>query len=243
MVFYHYIIIGRIQHYTSRKACDIQSLGDESIVALYEAGLIKDIADLYRLSTSDIVNLERMGEKSANNMIEGIAKSKDVPFFRVLFGLGIRYVGATVAKKLVNHFKNIDNLAKASIEELENVDEIGKVIAESLHAYLNNPMHWQMIERLKEADVQLASTEKENIVVSNVLIGKTVVISGVFSKFSREQLGEMIAQHGGKQGSGVTSKTDFLLAGDKMGPSKLEKAEKLGVNIISEDEFLEMIAE
>jgi len=234
-------IIGKVQHYTSRKACDIQSLGDETIQSLFEADLVKNVADLYDLKVSDIINLERMGQKSAENIISGIKKSKEVPFHKVLFGLGIRYVGATVAKKLVSHFRSVKNIADADLETLSNVDEIGTVIAISVFDYFRNPDYMNLISRLEKAGVQLESNEKENALISSKLADKTLVISGVFNQYSREELAAMIAAHGGKNGSGITGKTDYLLAGDKMGPSKLQKAEKLGVNIISEIEFLEMI--
>ena len=182
-----------------------------------------------------------MGQKSAENIISGIKKSKEVPFHKVLFGLGIRYVGATVAKKLVSHFRSVKNIADADLETLSNVDEIGTVIAISVFDYFRNPDYMNLISRLEKAGVQLESNEKENALISSKLADKTLVISGVFNQYSREELAAMIAAHGGKNGSGITGKTDYLLAGDKMGPSKLQKAEKLGVNIISEIEFLEMI--
>jgi DNA ligase (NAD+) len=234
-------VIGGIQHYTSRKACDIQSIGDETIRALHEARLIHNIADLYDLTAAQVEKLDRMAEKSALNVVEGIDASKQVPFHRVLFGLGIRYVGATVAKKLVSAFKTIENLAKASIEELEAVDEIGKVIAISVKEYFEKTENKELIHRLKMAGVQLVSTEREPQVLSSNLEGKTIVISGVFSQYSRDELATMIEAHGGKKGSGITGKTHYLLAGDKMGPSKLAKAEKLKIPIISEEAFLEMI--
>lgn len=234
-------IIGKIQHFTHRKACDIQSLGDETIATLYKEGMLTNIADLYDLKPDQIMGLERMGEKSAENIIDGIGKSKEVPFEKVLFGLGIRYVGATVAQKLAAAYKNIDALATAPIESLEKVDEIGTRIAQSVVDYFLDPLNQKMIYRLKAAGVQLEIDEQSNQVVSSILAGKTLVISGVFSQHTRDELTEMIISNGGKKGSSISSKTDFLLAGDKMGPSKLEKAEKLNIPIISEETFLEMI--
>jgi len=234
-------IIGKVQHYTHRKACDIQSLGDETIATLFHEGMVKNIADLYDLKAEQILNLERMGEKSAHNMIDGITQSKQVPFEKVLFGLGIRYVGATVAQKLAGAFKNIENLAQASLEELENVDEIGTRIAESVVAYFRIPTNMEMVQRLKIAGIQLAIDESQNQAVSEILAGKAFVISGVFNQFSRDELVQMIIANGGKKGSSITSKTDYVLAGDKMGPSKLAKAEKLEIPIITEEAFLEMI--
>lgn len=234
-------IIGKIQHFTHRKACDIQSLGDETIATLYREGILTNIADLYDLKAEQIMGLERMGEKSAENIIEGIFQSKVVPFDKVLFGLGIRYVGATVAQKLAAAYKNIDALANANIESLEKVDEIGTRIAQSVVEYFSDPLNQVMIQRLKTAGVQLEMDVDANQLVSTILEGKTIVISGVFSQYSRDELVQMITSNGGKKGSSISSKTDFLLAGDKMGPSKLEKAEKLEIPIISEETFLEMV--
>lgn len=234
-------IIGRIQHYTGRKACDIQSLGDETIATLYREGLLNNIADLYDLKEEQISNLERMGEKSAKNILSGIEQSKKIPFYRVLFGMGIRHVGATVAQKLSSAFKNIDALSQATIEEMEAVDEIGIVIAESVHHYFSIPENQKIVQRMKDAGVQLESAEVEQEQLSATLEGKTVVISGVFNQFSRDELSDMIVAHGGKKGSSITSKTDYLLAGENMGPSKLVKAEKLEIAIISEEEFIAMV--
>jgi len=234
-------IIGKIQHFTHRKACDIQSLGDETIATLYREGILTNIADLYDLKAEQIMGLERMGEKSAENIIEGIIQSKVVPFDKVLFGLGIRYVGATVAQKLAAAYKNIDALANANMESLEKVDEIGTRIAQSVVEYFSDPLNQVMIQRLKTAGVQLEMDVDANQLVSSILEGKTIVISGVFSQYTRDELVQMITSNGGKKGSSISSKTDFLLAGDKMGPSKLEKAEKLEIPIISEETFLEMV--
>ena len=235
-------VIGGIQHYISRKACDINSIGAETIKSLYEAKLIQNVADLYSLTFKKVLGLERMAEKSAQNVIEGINKSKETPFHRVLFGLGIRHVGATVAKKLAQQFKNIDQLASAPFEVLEAVDEIGGVIANSVIEYFSKEENWEIIQRLKSAGVQLEQLDNGTQALSDSLKGKTIVISGVFSQHSRDELAHMIEAHGGKKGSGITGKTDYLVAGDKMGPSKLAKAEKLGVPIISEQEFLDLIS-
>jgi len=234
-------IIGKLQHFTARKACDIQSLGEETLSALYYAGLVKNIADLYDLKMEEIAKLERLGEKSAKNILDGLLMSKTIPFHNVLFGMGIRYVGATVAKKLANHFKNIDAIAEASEEELENVEEIGKVIAQSVFHYFRDINSLAMLERLKQAGLQFATFANDVIYKSNILEGKTLVISGVFERFSRDEIGEMILAHKGKQGSAITGKTDYLIAGENMGPAKLEKAKKLNVKILTEDDFLELI--
>lgn len=234
-------IVGRIQHYISRKAMDIEGLGEETVTLLYKNGLIKDYADLYELKKEDVLPLERMAEKSADNLINGIEASKSIPFERVLYGLGIRYVGETVAKKLANHYKSIDALAVAPLVEMITVDEIGERIAQSVIDFFSNDINKQTIQRLKEYGVQLVLEEKESTVVSDLLQGKTVVVSGVFTQVSRDELKQMIEDHGGKNGSSITSKTDYVVAGDKMGPSKLEKATKLGVTILTEDAFLAMI--
>jgi len=218
---------------------DIQSIGSEMAETLYNAGLVKDLADLYDLTFEQVLALDRVGEKTANNLIEGIAQSKSQPFERVLFGLGIRYVGETVAKKLASAMGNIDNLMEASEESLIQVDEIGDRIAESVVQYFAEPKHREGIERMKLAGLQFTAAEKVSL--GNSLTGKTMVISGVFAKHSRDEIKLMIEAHGGKVGSGVTGKTDFLVAGDGIGPSKLEKATQLGVQIIDEDTFLGLI--
>ncbi|WP_330443415.1 NAD-dependent DNA ligase LigA [Flavobacterium sp. C4GT6] len=234
-------IIGRVQHYISRKAMDIEGLGGETVALLYNAGLIENYADLYNLKKEQIVPLERMADKSAENLINGIEKSKEIPFERVLYALGIRYVGETVAKKLAKHYKTIDNLATASLTDLILVDEIGEKIAQSVVDFFANIENVRLIERLKGYGVQLEAVAKEDTSVSDKLAGKTLVVSGVFEKFSRDELKKAIEDNGGKVGSSISSKTDYVVAGDNMGPAKLEKANKLGVAIISEDDFIELV--
>ena len=231
-------IIGRIQHYISRKAMDIEGLGGETVALLVREKLIKNYSDLYHLSFNDVVHLERMAEKSAQNLIRGIEKSKNIPFQRVLFALGIRYVGETVAKKLSNYFKTIDSIIKANFDELVAVDEIGSKIAESLIDYFTDSNNIEIIESLRSSGIQLKIDESDNKQVSNVLENKTIVVSGVFNTISRNDLKALIESHGGKVGSSISSKTYLLVAGDKMGPSKLKKAQDLGILIKNESEFL-----
>ncbi|WP_167596884.1 NAD-dependent DNA ligase LigA [Leeuwenhoekiella sp. ZYFB001] len=234
-------IIGRIQHFISRKAMDIEGLGGETVALLVKEGLIKNYADLYALKKEHILPLERMAEKSADNLIKGIEASKQVPFERVLFGLGIRYVGETVARKLAKQFKNIDALAAATEETLIAVDEIGNRIAHSVVAFFSDAYAQELIDRLKAYGLQL---ELDAAVLENQtekLKGQTFVISGVFSKVSRTELKKMIEDNGGKASGSISSKTNYLVAGENMGPSKLQKAESLNVPIISEDDFLEML--
>ncbi|MFD0932820.1 NAD-dependent DNA ligase LigA [Psychroflexus salinarum] len=234
-------IIGRIQHFISRKAMDIEGLGGETVALLVKENLIEDYADLYTLKKEDVLPLERMAEKSAENLILGIEASKDVPFERVLFGLGIRYVGETVAKKLVKAYKSIDVLASASIENLVAVDEIGERIAHSLVDFFSNDANKERIIRLQEYGLNLEIDEEELGNQSQKLADLTLVISGVFEKVSRKEIQNLIETHGGKNTSSISKKTDYLVAGDNMGPSKRTKAENLGVKIITEDEFLKMI--
>lgn len=233
-------IIGRIQHFITRKAMDIDGLGGETVALLYNAGLVSNYADLYELKKEQIIPLERMAEKSAENLIKGIEKSKSVPFERVLYALGIRYVGETVAKKLAKHYKSIDAIAQASIMDLILVDEIGDKIAQSVVQFFENQENIKIIERLKQYGVQLESGE-EAILVSEKLKGKTFVVSGVFELFSRDGLKKAIEDNGGKVGSSISSKTDYVIAGDNMGPSKLEKANQLKIPILTELIFKEMI--
>lgn len=234
-------IKGKMEHFVSRKAMNIDGLGEETINLLYQNKLLKNIADIYELEISDLSNLERLGTKSAQNILIGVEKSKSVPFERALFALGIRFVGETVAKKLAYAFKNIDNLEKATLEELTSVDEIGGRIAESVLNYFSDNQNIEIIEKLKTAGLQFSVSEENMQLKSNILEGKSIVISGTFSKHSRDEYKTIIEQHGGKNVGSVSGKTSFILAGENMGPEKLNKAEKLGVKIISEEEFLEMI--
>lgn len=234
-------IIGRIQHYISRKAMDIEGLGGETVALLVNAGLINNFADLYKLTKEDILPLERMAEKSADNLIAGIEASKQIPFERVLFAIGIRFVGETVAKKLAKHYKSIDALQNASIEELVNVDEIGTKIAESVVDFFSNEENQKIISRLKSYGVQLEISAEKLANQTNKLEGNIFVVSGVFYQVSRTELKKLIEDNGGKVSSSISSKTNYVVAGDKMGPSKKEKAEKIGVEIISEEDFLLMI--
>ena len=235
-------IIGRIQHYISRKAMDIDGLGSETVSLLVENGLIQNYADLYELTVSDILPLDRMAEKSAINLIAGVEASKKIPFERVLFALGIRYVGETVAKKLSKYYKSINGLASASEQELINVDEIGEVIAKSVVAFFSLFENNDIINRLKSYGVQLEISEKELNNQTNKLEGNTFVVSGIFIKVSRNELKQLIEQNGGKVSSSISKKTNFVIAGDKMGPSKRTKAEDIGIAIITEDDFLLMIS-
>ena len=234
-------ITGRIQHFISRKAMDIDGLGGETVDLLRKEGLIENYADLYDLKVEQIIPLERMAEKSAQNMIAGIEKSKEIPFEKVLFALGIRYVGETVAKKLAKHFKSIDYIMAADFETLISVDEIGDRIAESILEFSNDLGNIQLINRLKSYGLQLKISEAELANQTNKLQGKVFVVSGVFHQMSRNELKKAIEDNGGKVSSSISKKTDFVIAGDNMGPSKKTKAEGLGVAIISEQEFIDMI--
>jgi len=236
-------IIGRIQHYISRKAMDIEGLGGETVTLLYNSDLVHNYADLYELKKEQVIPLERMADKSAENLISGIEKSKEIPFERVLYSLGIRYVGETVAKKLARHYKNIDNLANATLLDLVLVDEIGERIAQSVMDFFYNQENRKIIERLKGYGVQLEALAVADTTVSNKLAGKIFVVSGVFEKFSRDELKKAIEDNGGKVGSSISSKTHYVVAGDNMGPAKLEKANQLGVKIISENEFINLISD
>lgn len=234
-------IIGRIQHYISRKAMDIEGLGGETVALLFNNNLVKDYSDLYELTVEDILPLERMAQKSAENLVNGVQKSKEIPFDRVLYALGIRYVGETVAKKLAKHYKTIDAIQNASLLDLILVDEIGEKIAQSVMEFFENQENVKIIERLKQFDVQMELVEKFNPNATDILSGKTFVVSGVFEKFSRDDLKKAIEDNGGKVGSSISAKTDYVVAGDNMGPAKLEKANQLKVPIISETDFLSMI--
>ena len=234
-------IIGRIQHFISRKAMDIEGLGGETVALLVRENLIENYADLYELKKEQILPLERMAEKSAENLINGIQQSKEVPFERVLFALGIRYVGETVAKKLAKHYKTIEAIEAASQEDLVSVDEIGEKIAESVVDFFAVEENRAIVNRLKSNGLQLAISEEELAGQTDKLNGNTFVISGVFEKVSRSDLKKMIEANGGKVTGSISAKTNYLVAGENMGPSKLAKAEKLGTYIISEDEFLAMV--
>lgn len=233
-------IIGRIQHFITRKAMDIDGLGSETVALLYHAGLVKNYADLYELTKEQIIPLERMAEKSAENLIQGVEKSKEIPFERVLYALGIRYVGETVAKKLAKHYKNIDAISSASLMDLILVDEIGEKIAQSVVLFFENKENQLLIDRLKKYGLQFEIQESNNF-VSDKLKGKVFVVSGVFETYSRDELKLAIENNGGKVGSSISSKTDYVVAGANMGPSKLEKATKLNIPVISEFQFNELI--
>ncbi len=234
-------IIGRIQHYISRKALDIEGLGGETVALLVTNGLINNYADLYHLTANQLLPLERMAQKSAENLVAGVEASKGIPFERVLFGLGIRYVGETVAKKLAKHFKSIEALMAASFEALIAVDEIGDRIAESVIEFFTSEENKETISRLKESGVQLKLSEEALANQTDTLAGNTFVVSGVFYKVTRTELKKLIEDNGGKVSSSISGKTNYVVAGDKMGPSKRTKAEVLGIAIISEDDFLGML--
>jgi DNA ligase (NAD+) len=236
-------IIGRIQHYISRKAMDIEGLGGETVALLFNNGLVHNYADLYELTVEQILPLERMAQKSAENLVKGVENSKNIPFESVLFALGIRFVGETVAKKLAKHYKNIDALQQATLMDLILVDEIGERIAQSVIDFFENNENRIIIERLKSYGIQFEIVEKINPNATEKFLGKTFVVSGVFSTFSRDELKKLIEDNGGKVGSSISAKTDFVVAGDNMGPAKLEKANKLNVPIISETNFIEMLNE
>ena len=235
-------IKGKIEHFISRKAMNIDGLGPETVDMFYRLGLIKNTADLYQLTTDDIKNLDRMGEKSAENIIKGIEASKEVPFERVLFALGIRFVGETVAKKIAKSFNDIDELENANLEKLINIDEIGEKIAQSILAYFANPLNRELVERLKSTGLQLYRREEDLSGYTDKLAGQSIVISGVFAHHSRDEYKELIEKNGGKNVGSISAKTSFILAGENMGPAKLEKAHKLGIRIMSEDEFLALIS-
>lgn len=235
-------IKGKIEHFISRKAMNIDGLGPETVDMFYRLGLIKNTADLYQLTADDIKNLDRMGEKSAENIIKGIEVSKEVPFERVLFALGIRFVGETVAKKIAKSFNDIDELENANLEKLINIDEIGEKIAQSILTYFANPLNRELIERLKSTGLQLYRREEDLSGYTDKLAGQSIVISGVFTHHSRDEYKELIEKNGGKNVGSISAKTSFILAGENMGPAKLEKAHKLGIKLMSEDEFLTLIS-
>jgi DNA ligase (NAD+) len=234
-------IKGKIEHFIQRKAMNIEGLGPETIEQLYAQGLVKNAADLYDLTFEQLIALERFGEKSANNVLKGLEKSKSVPFKNVLFAIGIRFVGNTVAEKLTAHFKTIEALKAATYEELVAVNEIGERIAQSVQEYFADPDSVAFVARLQKAGLQMVAEEKIVEMESDLFSGKTFVISGVFQKFSRDVLKEKIEKNGGKIVSSISAKLDYLVAGENMGPAKLEKATKLGVRMLSEEEFVAML--
>lgn len=236
-------IKGKIEHFISRRAMNIEGLGPETVDLFYQEGLIHDIADLYTLQTADICRLERMGEKSAENIIQGIERSKEVPYERVLFALGIRFVGETVAKKVAKAFRSIEALASANLDDLIHVDEIGEKIAGSIIQYFANEKNRILVERLRLSGLKLEADEEDLSGYSDKLKGMSIVISGVFARHSRDEYKALIEKHGGKNVGSISKKTSFILAGDNMGPSKLEKAQQLNIPIKDENEFLAMIEE
>lgn len=234
-------IKGKMEHFVSRKAMNIDGLGSETIDLLYSQGLLHNIADIYDLTQDDIARQERLGEKSAQNMLAGIEQSKQVPWARVLFALGIRMVGETTAKKIARCFPSIDQLQWANVEQLTAIDDVGEQIAKNIIAYFNDLSNLEIINRLREAGVQMESQEEEQAPQSDILLGKSIVVSGVFSHHSRDEYKAMIEAHGGKNVGSVSKKTSFILAGENMGPEKRKKAESLGVEILTEEQFLELI--
>lgn len=234
-------IKGRIEHFVNRKAMNIEGLGQETINLLVENGFLHDVADIYTLKASDIANLERLGEKSAQNIIQSREKSKEINFERVLFALGIRFVGETVAKKLAQALINIENIEQADFDTLIQIDEIGERIAQSVIAYFADDKNKEIVNRLKAYGLQMSLSEEQMQEKSDLLAGKTIVISGKFSHFSRDEYKAMIEQNGGKNSGSISSKTSFVLAGENMGPEKLKKAESLGIEIKTEEEFLNLL--
>jgi DNA ligase (NAD+) len=232
-------VMGKIQHFISRKALDIQGIGSETVVALVNAGLINNYADLYELKQEEVEGLERMAEKSAKNLIQGIEASKTQPFEKVLFALGIRFVGETVAKSLAKQFKNLDNIIKADFDTLTAADEIGEKIAQSVIGFFQDETNLTIINRLKVYGLKFEIEEKE--ATTTTLEGLKFVISGVFEKYERSELKKLIEKNGGKNVSSLSKNTDYLIAGNNMGPSKKEKAEKLNIPMISELDFEKMI--
>ena len=234
-------ITGRIQHFVSRKAMNIDGLGAESVELLFKNGLIENFADLYELKMDQVIPLERMAEKSARNLINGIEASKKIPFEKVLFALGIRFVGETVAKKLARHYKSIDALMAASFEELVEVDEIGEKISESIVLFFNDEGNQSLVERLKNYGLQLSLDETELADQTELLKGKVFVVSGVFEIMTRNELKKSIEDNGGKVTGSISKKTNYIIAGANMGPSKKTKAENLGIPIISEQDYLDLL--
>lgn len=236
-------IKGKIEHFASRRAMNIEGLGSEKVNQFYNNQLLKNIADIYELKASDLSQLERLGDKSAKNLERSVENSKNIPFERVVFALGIRFVGETIAKKLAYAFKNMDNLSRATFDDLISVDEIGFRIAESVVKYFKDEQNRETIERLKQQGIQMSLSDEKMQAQSNKLKGLSIVISGKFFKHSRDEYKAMIEQHGGKNIGSVSSKTSFILAGENIGPEKLKKAASLGIDIVDEDQFLERINE
>ncbi len=234
-------IIGRLEHFVGRHMMDIEGVGEENCVLLYDAGLVRNIADFYTLEAAGLERLDRIGPRTAQRIIEGVEASRNVPFERVLFALSIPYVGETVSRKLARAVRDIDTLMAMTNEELVAIDDIGPRIAEALAEYFSYEPNREIVARLKDAGVRLRMADVDESDRSDSLAGQTIVISGVFSRHSREEYKEMIEKNGGKNAGSISKKTSFVLAGDNMGPSKLEKARSLGVRIVNEDEFLKMI--
>lgn len=235
-------IKGKIEHFISRKAMNVDGIGPETVDTFFRLGLIRNTADLYELTVDQIKRLDRMGEKSAENIVMGIAQSKNIPFERAIFALGIRFVGETVAKKIAKAFNDMAELEDADLERLMNIDEIGEKIAQSILAYFANDTNRTLVNRLKAAGLQLYRTEEDKSGYTDKLAGLSIVISGVFTQHSRDEYKELIEKHGGKSVGSISAKTSFILAGENMGPAKLEKANKVGVRIMSEEEFLTLIS-
>jgi DNA ligase (NAD+) len=232
-------IKGRIEHFVSRKAMNI-NIGKESIELLYSKGLINNVADLYSLTLEDLISLERWGQKSAENLLKSLEESKKVEFHRVLFALGIRFVGATVAKRITNQLSSMEAISSATIEQLMKIDDVGERVANSIVDFFLNEQNVDIVNRLKQIGLQMEGEKSEEL-ISDKLSGFSIVISGTFSQFSRDELKLMIEKNGGKNVSSISSKTSFLVAGENMGPSKLEKAKSLGLKILSETEFLNLL--
>ena len=234
--------MGKVEHFISRRALNIDGLGQETVALLFSSGLITNAADLYKLTVPKLAKLERFAAKSAHNAVASIEASKQIPFARVLYGIGIRYVGETTARSLAEHFGCIEALAKASVEELTQVPDVGERIAQSIVQYFTHPNNIALVEALTQAGLQMAQTEADKpTTLSNALDGLSVVISGSFSRISRDDLKKLIAQHGGRNVSGISASTSMLVAGDKIGPAKLQKATQLGIKIVSEGEFFSLI--
>lgn len=234
-------IKARLEHFIHRKAMNIDGLGTETVDALYSAGVVKNPADFYGLDGHTLANMERMGEKSARNILQSLRASKEVPFERVLFAIGIRFVGETVAKRLARAFGSIKALEIATIDDLVNVDEVGVKIAESVVSFFSSEINRKLVEDLSDAGLKMESVKDESVLKSSILSEKTIVISGTFKKYSRDEYKTLIENNGGKNAGSVSAKTSFILAGDNMGPAKLEKASGLGIKLISEEEFLNLI--